>query len=111
DVLGLAQVVASAPLVTVVLGLLVGILCLTVAQGDEVAGTQAENTAEDPLLSRGQTIWQNSCASCHGEAGEGVAGAYEIPLVGDKTLGQLAEVIAATMPEGEPEECTGDDAA
>ena len=61
-------------------------------------------------LQRGQVIYQTTCASCHGEHGEGVEDAYGDPLIGDESIGQLAARVERTMPEGEPEECVGEDA-
>jgi mono/diheme cytochrome c family protein len=63
------------------------------------------------VLERGAAIYRKSCASCHGDAGQGVASAYADPLVGDSTAGELTALIEATMPEGEPEKCVGPDAA
>ena len=53
----------------------------------------------------GELLYQTHCATCHGENGQGVAGAREQPLYGDRSLGELAEYIDRTMPEGEPEKC------
>ena len=68
----------------------------------------------DPLdndsLARGAEIYRQACAECHGQAGQGVAGTFDKSLVGDLSVHQLARQIAATMPEGEPEQCIGDDA-
>lgn len=58
----------------------------------------------------GAEVYKNLCASCHGPKGEGVADQYSQALVGDKSVGELAELIERTMPEGEPEKCVGDDA-
>ncbi len=57
----------------------------------------------------GAEIYRTLCASCHGAKGEG-SSTYSIPLLGDKSIGELAELIERTMPEGEPEKCVGDDA-
>jgi cytochrome c553 len=57
----------------------------------------------------GAEIYRSLCASCHGANGEG-SKAYALPLLGDKSVGELAELIHRTMPEGEPEKCHGDDA-
>lgn len=65
---------------------------------------------EPDILQRGEAIYTESCSSCHGDQGQGVADAYEDPLVGDESIGQLAARIARTMPEGEPEKCVGADA-
>jgi hypothetical protein len=58
----------------------------------------------------GAMIYKNLCASCHGTNGEGNPKEYELPLIGDKSVGELAELIDRTMPVGEPEKCVGDDA-
>ncbi|WP_168563864.1 DUF1588 domain-containing protein [Crateriforma spongiae] len=63
-----------------------------------------------PLQEKGRKIYQSQCADCHGAAGQGNEDYYPDPLVGDDSSGQLAELIADTMPEGEPELCEGDDA-
>jgi mono/diheme cytochrome c family protein len=65
---------------------------------------------EAPEVPQGQLIYQERCASCHGDRGEGVAGAYDEQLVGDMSLPELAKVIHDTMPEGEPEACRDGDA-
>lgn len=69
----------------------------------------AEEGVEE-LRQRGATIYRQSCADCHGEQGQGVESAYEEPLVGDESVGQLAQLIADTMPEGSPEDCEAEDA-
>ncbi len=66
--------------------------------------------AEQGLLDRGAAIYAESCAACHGEQGQGVADSYPDPLLGDSTSGELAKLIADTMPEEEPEACVGEDA-
>ena len=67
--------------------------------------------ADDATKQRGAKIFTEQCVACHGLAGEGTADNYPEPLFGDKPTIDLAEVIAATMPDGEPQSCTGDDAA
>ncbi len=59
----------------------------------------------------GERIYVERCATCHGKQGEGVAEKYAQPLVGDKSVSQLAAIITETMPEDDPETCTGDDAS
>lgn len=65
---------------------------------------------EAAVLERGAQVYRQSCAACHGEQGQGVAGSYAEPLVGDESVGQLTQRIDRTMPEGEPEKCVGADA-
>lgn len=73
-------------------------------------GTSQSRSDDDTLMRRGADIFANKCASCHGDKGQGVAGSYDEPLVGDSSIVELARVIDETMPEGEPQECSGDDA-
>ena len=58
----------------------------------------------------GEQIYKKDCARCHGPSGEG-AEEYPKPLAGDKSVGQLARLIAKTMPDDDPGACTGDDAS
>ncbi|MDG1897870.1 MAG: DUF1592 domain-containing protein [Fuerstiella sp.] len=66
--------------------------------------------ADDATRQKGEMIFAEQCSGCHGAAGEGTADNYPNPLFGDKPTIDLAELISATMPEGETELCTGDDA-
>lgn len=66
--------------------------------------------AQPDDLSRGQQIYGTNCADCHGADGQGVRGMYEEPLAGDLSRSELADLISRTMPEGEPEKCSGRDA-
>ncbi|MEW4488175.1 DUF1588 domain-containing protein [Thalassoglobus sp. JC818] len=93
----------------VAVALLAVMLSASTLQADETATGEKVSEA-DTLMAKGQAIWMESCAICHGDTGEGVADSYATPLVGDKTIGQLADVITKTMPEGEPEVCDGEDA-
>ncbi|MFK7819721.1 MAG: DUF1592 domain-containing protein, partial [Planctomycetaceae bacterium] len=68
----------------------------------------AQDTSE--VLKRGEAVYRESCASCHGDQGQGVADSYPDPLIGDSTVGELTKYIGETMPEGEPEVCTDKDA-
>lgn len=69
---------------------------------------QAASESSD--FTRGESLYKKQCLDCHGAMGQGVDGAYDRPLAGDLAISQLAEVIDKTMPEGEPEACSGDDA-
>lgn len=59
----------------------------------------------------GEALYQAKCASCHGSRGEGKSDSYPTPLVGDRSVGELTEYIAKTMPEDKPGTCVGDEAA
>lgn len=76
-------------------------ICVGVARGTDSA---------EAMISRGEEIYRQSCLECHGENGEGVEEEYADPLIGDLTVGGLSELIAETMPEGDPEACVGEDA-
>jgi mono/diheme cytochrome c family protein len=58
----------------------------------------------------GRSIYTDLCARCHGEQGEGVAGNYEEPLTGSRSLESLTRLIERTMPEDDPSLCVGEDA-
>lgn len=49
------------------------------------------------------------CAKCHGEKGEGNDDHYPHPLIGDRSLGELTDYIEKNMPEGEPQQCDGEE--
>ena len=68
-----------------------------------------EETSAD-VLARGKQIYQKQCAECHGTDGQGVERVNENPLGGQATLAKLRTLIDKTMPEEEPELCTGPDA-
>ncbi len=76
-----------------------------------VCAPTAVVAADDVTMQKGQKIFAKQCAGCHGKTGGGTADNHPDPLFGDKPTIDLAAVIAATMPEGETELCTGDDAA
>ena len=56
----------------------------------------------------GEAIYREHCQECHGEGGKGND---ELPpLVGDRSISQLAGYINDTMPEGDPQSVAGEDA-
>ncbi len=59
---------------------------------------------------KGAGIYKNLCAECHGKNGGGVPDEHEEPLVGDKSVESLAEIIHRSMPEDASEKCEGQDA-
>ncbi|HVK09774.1 MAG TPA: PA14 domain-containing protein, partial [Gemmataceae bacterium] len=64
-----------------------------------------------PVAARptGEQIYLKKCASCHGTMGEGTK-RFKPALAGDKSVAQLADLIAKTMPEDNPGTCVGPDA-
>lgn len=67
----------------------------------------AAPAAEHP----GAVIYRKLCEECHGAKGEGVAGKYDDPLTGDRTLESLARRIDRTMPEDNEEACNAEESA
>lgn len=57
----------------------------------------------------GEKIYQKLCASCHGAKGEGIKDKYAQPLIGERSVGELAEYIDKSMPENEPEKCNAEE--
>jgi cytochrome c553 len=55
----------------------------------------------------GLAIYREHCGRCHGDAGVGTPDVPE-PLVGDRSVNQLAAYIHETMPEDDPSRVTGD---
>ena len=58
----------------------------------------------------GAAIYREHCLRCHGDNGVGTPAA-PAPLVGDRSVGQLARYVADTMPEDDPTAVTGEAAA
>lgn len=58
----------------------------------------------EPVLGprAGSAIYRQDCASCHGPAGEGVAGKADEALFGEKGIPALARYIQEEMPEDNP---------
>ncbi|MBX3444110.1 MAG: DUF1592 domain-containing protein [Planctomyces sp.] len=82
----------TAPPFLAAFGFVLTALTAVVGRGEDVV---------DPPL--GAALYQEHCASCHGEQGEGVADAYADPLIGDRSLEELSRYIDEKMPQGEPE--------
>jgi mono/diheme cytochrome c family protein len=77
-------------------GLLVLLVIAVTGRADDRAGAQT---------------YADKCAACHGPQGEGTADNHPDPLVGDKSVAELTELITRTMPDGAPEDCVGEEAA
>jgi hypothetical protein len=56
----------------------------------------------------GADVYKSRCAHCHGDKGEG-SNEHPEPLIGDKSTGELARVIAKTMPKDD-DKCSADEA-
>ncbi len=61
--------------------------------------------------STGEQLYRNKCALCHGVGGEGTKDHYRKPLAGNRSVPQLARLIAETMPKDDPGTVSADDAA
>lgn len=55
----------------------------------------------------GLAVYMEHCGRCHGENGTGTADVPD-PLVGDRSINQLAAYIDETMPEDDPSKVTGE---
>ena len=58
----------------------------------------------------GQRIYEQHCVTCHGVKGQGVEEKQPEPLVGDRSLKDLTQVIIETMPEEDPDQIVGEQA-
>jgi cytochrome c553 len=65
------------------------------------SGTRADDLT-------GEQIYMQQCARCHGARGDGTT-EVGAPLVGDRSLQELAKLIRDTMPEDKPEKCSAAD--
>lgn len=68
------------------------------------------STAQSISSIDAEAIYQEKCASCHGADGSGNEDEYDEPLWGDLTVTELTRVISETMPEDDPDSCTGEEA-
>ena len=69
------------------------------------------NSRTPPCWNKAGRCGPPSVADCHGASGEGVEGGFEKPLIGDASIGELADLISRTMPEGDSQQCVGEDAS
>ena len=67
----------------------------------------APAAADAPADHQGLAVYREHCQSCHGENGAGTTD-VPAPLVGDRSVNQLAKYVHDTMPEDDPEAVTGD---
>lgn len=86
-------------------GSIIGAVALLVIAGiapPVLSGPMADGT--------GAEVYRAKCASCHGPNGEGVEDEYPKPLEGDRSVAQLARLIARTMPKDAEGTCVGEEA-
>jgi mono/diheme cytochrome c family protein len=86
------------------------VVCVLFCESTANFALAQDAASNSELVAKGQAIYGKMCAECHGANGEGATGAYDRPLVGDLSIGQLAKEIDRTMPEGDPSACVGEDA-
>lgn len=71
----------------------------------------AEESAEATSGSEAKTIFAKKCATCHGAQGQGAKDGFEQSLGSKRrSLRDLQRLIAETMPQEAPEQCTGEEA-
>jgi len=63
--------------------------------------------ADVPADHPGLAVYREHCLRCHGEHGAGTTD-VPTPLVGDRSVNQLAKYVHDTMPEDDPEAVAGD---
>ena len=98
----------SALGITLAVSLGVGLLSAEAVRGKKPVVPARKKVASGALT--GAQIYQKRCASCHGAKGEGTK-AYQKPLAGTQTAGDLAGFISKSMPPGPASQfCTGPDA-
>ena len=74
-----------------------------------LAAMNAPRVARAADVPSGERVYKDQCVRCHGKAGEGSED-YPRTLAGDRSVNQLAKLIAKTMPEDDPGTCKGPDA-
>jgi mono/diheme cytochrome c family protein len=78
--------------------------CLSLVTSLIAAAAIARSAAADHP---GLAVYREHCGRCHGENGAGTNNLPD-PLVGDRSINQLAAYIDETMPEDDPSKVTGD---
>lgn len=58
----------------------------------------------------GEKIYRDQCARCHGDKGQGIENEYPQALTGDRSVGELTDLIHRTMPKDEADKCVGKEA-
>ena len=88
-----------------------GFLCLLLLSANVAvrADDTPQTTVQNHVLERGRAVYESRCVGCHGVNGSGTTD-VPAPIFGDRPTSDLVDVVTRTMPEGAPEDCTGDDA-
>ena len=92
-----------------------GLLCLLLlsakvaVRADDTPQPTDQTDARNTAFERGRAVYYARCVRCHGENGTGTND-VPAPIFGDRPTSDLADLVSRTMPEGSPEDCTGDDA-
>lgn len=60
-------------------------------------------------MAQGERLYAKQCASCHGKQGEGTK-RFTKPLIGERSLPQLTQLVQETMPEGQPGSLSAEEA-
>jgi cytochrome c553 len=81
--------------------------CLPVAAALLLSVPFSSWAADEPA---GAQLYRQRCARCHGKAGEGTEDDYPKPLAGERSVAQLAKLIAKSMPKDADKKCTADEA-
>lgn len=93
-----------------------GLLCLLLllatvdaVRADDTSTLAVLSPAHNSVLERGRAVYESRCVNCHGANGSGTT---DVPMAifGDRPTSDLADLVTRTMPNGSPDECTGDDA-
>lgn len=86
----------------------VATLTLLVSFSGVLAAQAVPRAKAAALAVSGEQLFRQRCAACHGARGEGTKQRQK-PLAGDRSVGELASLIARTMPPG-PKKCSAPDA-
>jgi hypothetical protein len=74
-----------------------------------LAGLAHADEPPRPAAGAGAAIYREHCVRCHGDEGAGTK-AVPDPLVGERSINQLAAYIDETMPEDDPDKVSADQA-
>ena len=96
-----------------VLGLIALVVCPFLIGCQAVDTTTTASRSAQVMVNTehdGYELYQQHCASCHAENGQGVDEEYDEPLFGDRAMASLARYIERRMPDDDPELVMGQEA-